>query len=257
MAKGLLFASFDFSTAHADEFHDWYDLEHIPERLRVPGFINAERWISDENPNVAVATYDLDSPAVLQSAPYQAIGYENASVWTRRVTAMAKRILRFTGEQLVPGDLAAPDGAGGLLVASMNVDPAAEPEFNEVVQRRTSAAARCCARRAERPSLPFRRRRPRAQVPGAVSPDRTGRGAKRRVEQGGQHAVDRAHAAALPRPAGTSLQALRAEVARHCEERSDEAISIAHLHGHGDCFVAALLAMTRSSARRTRSRYTL
>ena len=36
MAKGLLFASFDFSTAHEDEFHDWYDLEHIPERLRVP-----------------------------------------------------------------------------------------------------------------------------------------------------------------------------------------------------------------------------
>ena len=49
MPKGLLFASFDFSTAHADEFHDWYDLEHIPERLRVPGFINAERWISEQS----------------------------------------------------------------------------------------------------------------------------------------------------------------------------------------------------------------
>jgi hypothetical protein len=131
MAKGLLFASFDFSTAHADEFHDWYDLEHIPERLRVPGFINAERWISDENPNVAVATYDLDTRGVLHSAPYLAIGGANASVWTKRVTAMAKRIMRYEGEQLVPGDVAAPAGAGGLLVASMNVDPAAEPEFNE------------------------------------------------------------------------------------------------------------------------------
>ena len=95
MAKGLLFASFDFSTAHADEFHDWSDLEHIPERLRVPGFINAERWIGDENPNVAVATYDLDTLGVLQSAPYQAIGYENSSVWTKRVTAIAHRIMRF------------------------------------------------------------------------------------------------------------------------------------------------------------------
>ena len=131
MAKGLLFASFDFSTAHADEFHDWYDLEHIPERLRVPGFLNAERWIGDENPNITVATYDLESLGVLQSAPYKAIGYENSSVWTKRVTAMAHRIMRFTGEQLVPGDLAAPSGAGALLVASMNVDPAAEPEFNE------------------------------------------------------------------------------------------------------------------------------
>ena len=45
MAKGLLLASFDFSTAHADEFHDWYDKEHVPERMAVPGFINAERCV--------------------------------------------------------------------------------------------------------------------------------------------------------------------------------------------------------------------
>src|SRR3954453_1964258 len=120
MAKGLLFASFDFSTAHEDEFHDWYDLEHVPERLRVPGFINAERWVSDENPKVVVATYDLDTLGVLDSAPYLAIGGGNSSVWTKRVTAMAHRILRFTGEQLVPGDASAPAAAGGMLVASMN-----------------------------------------------------------------------------------------------------------------------------------------
>ena len=131
MAKGLLFASFDFSTAHADEFHDWYDLEHIPERQRVPGFINAERWISDENPKIAVATYDLDTLGVLKSAPYLAIGGDNLSVWSKRVTAMCKRIMRYEGEQLVPGEVAAPTGAGALLVASMNVDPAAEHEFNE------------------------------------------------------------------------------------------------------------------------------
>ena len=33
MPKGLLIGAFDFSTTHADEFHDWYDLEHIPEQL--------------------------------------------------------------------------------------------------------------------------------------------------------------------------------------------------------------------------------
>ena len=131
MAKGLLFASFDFSTAYEDEFHDWYDLEHIPERMRVPGFINAERWIAADNPKVAVATYDLETFGVLTSPDYQAIGGANGSVWTKRVTAKAKRIMRFVGNQLVPGDAAAPAGAGGLLVASMNVDPAAEAEFNE------------------------------------------------------------------------------------------------------------------------------
>ena len=131
MVKGLLFASFDFSAAHEDEFHDWYDLEHVPERLRVPGFINAERWLGDENQKIAVATYDLETPDVLRSEPYRAVGGGNASVWTRRVTKMCRRIMRYEGEQLVPGDDTAPEGGGALLVASMNIEPAAEHEFNE------------------------------------------------------------------------------------------------------------------------------
>jgi hypothetical protein len=131
MAKGLLFASFDFSGAHEDEFHDWYDLEHIPERQRVPGFITCERWIGDENPKLAVATYDLDTVSVLRSPAYLAIGGDNLSVWSKRVTAMCHRIMRYEGEQALPGDAVAPVGAGGLLVASMNIDPATEHEFNE------------------------------------------------------------------------------------------------------------------------------
>jgi hypothetical protein len=131
MAKGLLFMAFDFSAAHEDEFHDWYDREHVPERLGVPGFINAERWIDGENPKIHVATYDLDSAGVLATPAYRAVGGENQTVWTKRVTGMCRRIMRYEGEQVRPGDLTAPSGAGALLVASMNVDPAAETEFNE------------------------------------------------------------------------------------------------------------------------------
>jgi hypothetical protein len=131
MGKGILFVTFDFSTAHEDEFHDWYDLEHIPERQRVPGFIACDRWISDENPKIAVATYDLETLSVLRSPAYLAIGGDNLSVWSKRVTAMCHRIMRYEGEQLVPGDAIGPEAAGGLLVASMNIDPAAEHEFNE------------------------------------------------------------------------------------------------------------------------------
>ena len=131
MAKGLLFMAFDFSTAHADEFHDWYDKEHVPERLRVPGFLNAERWIDDANPNIHVATYDLATVGVLQSPAYLAVGGNNQSVWTKRVTSMCGRIMRFEGEQLVPGDAVAAPGAGALLVASMTPDPDAETEFND------------------------------------------------------------------------------------------------------------------------------
>src|SRR3954469_12281368 len=101
MAKGLLFASFDTSPAREDEFNDWYDLEHVPERQRVPGFLNAQRWIGDDNPKIAVATYDLESHAVMNSPEYQAIGGANGSVWTKRITAIAKRLLRFEGTQIM------------------------------------------------------------------------------------------------------------------------------------------------------------
>src|SRR5271165_2018463 len=99
MAKGILLVAFDFARAHEDEFHDWYDLEHIPERERVPGFGACARWISVENPKQAIATYELDSPAVLQSAAYRAIAGENLSVWSKRMTAICDRKLRFEGEQ--------------------------------------------------------------------------------------------------------------------------------------------------------------
>ena len=130
MGRGLLVAAFDFSTAHADEFNDWYDLEHIPERRAVPGFGACERWISEEQPTLSVATYDLDSVDVLRSNAYRAIAYGNLSVWSKRVTAMCKRVLRFEGTQITPGDAAPPQGAAALLLNAMNVAPEAEADFN-------------------------------------------------------------------------------------------------------------------------------
>jgi hypothetical protein len=74
MPKGQLIAAMDFSNVAEDEFNDWYDLEHIPERQRVPGFLRCQRWIGAENAKHSVATYDLDSLEVLQGEAYRAIG---------------------------------------------------------------------------------------------------------------------------------------------------------------------------------------
>ena len=130
MAKGQLIAAFDFSAAAEDEFHDWYDLEHLPERERVPGFLSCRRWIGAQNPKEAVALYDLDSLAVLQSPAYRAIAGDNLSPWSKRVTAKCRRLLRFEGEQILPGDMLAPAEAGGLLVVGMTPPAAVETEFN-------------------------------------------------------------------------------------------------------------------------------
>jgi len=132
MAKGLLLVAFDFSTAHRDEFHDWYDTEHLPERQRVPGFGACERWIGADDPKFAVASYDLDHVEVLRSEPYKAIAYENLSPWSKRVTAMCNRLVRFEGTQTLPGNAVAPtSGAEGFLLNVMNVAPEGEADFNK------------------------------------------------------------------------------------------------------------------------------
>ena len=131
MAKGILIAAMNMAGAAEDEFHDWYDTEHLPERERLPGFLVCRRWLGATDPKISVATYDLDAVGVLQSPAYRAIAGDNLSPWSQRVTARVERLMRFEGEQLLPGDLLPPADAGGLLVNAMSVDPAAEAEFNE------------------------------------------------------------------------------------------------------------------------------
>src|SRR5262245_7542449 len=131
MAKGLLLAAMNMAQVAEDEFQDWYDSEHLPERQRVPGFRTCERWIGTADRKVSVATYDLDSLAVMQSPGYLAIGGENLSPWSKRVTARVERLLRFEGDQILPGEQLAPREAGGLLLNAMNIPPEREAEFNE------------------------------------------------------------------------------------------------------------------------------
>ncbi len=152
MAKGVLIAAMDFSNVAADEFNDWYDSEHIPERRAVPGFLTLQRWIGAENPKQSVATYDLENVEVLRGAAYRAIGGENLSPWSKRVTGKVERILRYEGEQILPGDAAAPDGAGGLLLVGMTPAAADEAAFNawydkEHVPALAAVPGVLCARR--------------------------------------------------------------------------------------------------------------
>src|SRR5215211_587652 len=92
VAEGILIAAMNIGNAAEDEFHDWYDTEHLPERTRVPGFLLCQRWIGTDDRKVSVATYDLDGVGVLQSPRYQAIGGANLSPWSKRVTSRVERL---------------------------------------------------------------------------------------------------------------------------------------------------------------------
>lgn len=130
MTTGILIAGFDFGGAHADEFHDWYDLEHLPERRAVAGFSLCERWLGADDAVQSIATYDLTSIGVLDSAAYRAIAYQNLSPWSRRVTSMCRRLIRFEGELMTSDAVTVTAGAGGMLLNAMDVAPEGEDEFN-------------------------------------------------------------------------------------------------------------------------------
>jgi hypothetical protein len=130
MPRGALIVALDFNACDEAEFNDWYDTEHLPERARIKGFGVCERWISIANPKIGVATYDLESADLLSGPEYKAVSGDNLSPWSKRLGQQYKRLLRSEGDQINPGHLAAPAGAGGLLVNAMNVVPEHEADFN-------------------------------------------------------------------------------------------------------------------------------
>ena len=138
---GLLLSCFDYSPVAADEFHDWYDTEHIPERQRVPGFLDCRRWLECSGRPVHVATYDLDSIEVLRSPSYLAIGYENNGPWTRRIGWNCIKLLRMEGEQIVPGNGRIPADAGALLVRGFNVAPEYDAQIVQAFKKFSAAAS--------------------------------------------------------------------------------------------------------------------
>jgi hypothetical protein len=93
-----------------EEFNAWYEAEHLPERLAVPGFRSARRWVRG---GIYVATYELDSPEVLQSKPYLE-RFHNQTPWSRRCLGKCLTFKRWACTQVEPGD-ADPHGAAAAL----------------------------------------------------------------------------------------------------------------------------------------------
>jgi hypothetical protein len=86
------------------EFHDWYDLEHLPSRKEVPGFLTGNRFVCIEGWPRYVAWYDLESLDVLNSPAYRAISGKNTSPWSRRLVPMTHGYFRVLGVQSYPGN---------------------------------------------------------------------------------------------------------------------------------------------------------
>lgn len=131
MKRGLLLTLTEPPPAMEEEFNAWYDEEHIPERLAIPGFRSARRWVSDRT---YLATYELDSPDVLQSGAYLA-RYNNPTPWSKRCLGKCVVFKRWACEQIEPGDAEPHSAAVGVVFSETPLN------LRAVLQMRRFAAA--------------------------------------------------------------------------------------------------------------------
>lgn len=132
--KGFLLVTMQPPPAFEEEFNAWYDGEHIPERLAVPGILTGRRFVNSGGHPKYLAMYDLESHAVMSSPGYLAVGFENASPWTRRVTSRV-RPWRSTGDQIWPGNRLTRGGASVLLMRFRGLERGVGPSIIDAARR--------------------------------------------------------------------------------------------------------------------------
>jgi hypothetical protein len=128
MSSALLLAYTDPGTVSEAEFHDWYDHEHGPARLTVPGFRDGYRYhAADDLTPQWLALYDLDSLDVLDSPAYKMLA-ANTSEREKKVTAGLATLRRHRYE-LLTADGTGTRGAPVLLIVALSVPAGAEDDL--------------------------------------------------------------------------------------------------------------------------------
>jgi hypothetical protein len=102
-AKALLLVTMEPSAGFEDEFNDWYDTEHFPQRMGLPGFETGSRWACLSGWPRWMAIYDVTSRAALETPEYLAVSLADATPWSKRVAARTTGRMRIVADQIAPG----------------------------------------------------------------------------------------------------------------------------------------------------------
>ncbi|TMQ14659.1 MAG: hypothetical protein E6K82_27015 [Candidatus Rokuibacteriota bacterium] len=133
---GLLMVWADVPADKEAEFNRWYNEEHLAERLAVPGFLAGARYEAVKGGPKHLAVYELESPAVLDSAAYKRV-QQNPTPWTKRCSpeAIGTTYIRNVYTLIHPRALTPAAAASGMAPAlqlgRMDVPAEVDREFNE------------------------------------------------------------------------------------------------------------------------------
>ena len=132
---GLLMVWVDVPADKEKEFNRWYNDEHLAERLAIPGFLSAARYEAVKGGPKHLAYYELESPAVLESAAYKKVS-ANPTEWTKRFgpqaigTTFIRNVYTMIHPKTLPPAVAHSPMAPALQIGRMDVPREVDDEWN-------------------------------------------------------------------------------------------------------------------------------
>jgi hypothetical protein len=138
--KGMLIVFCEVKPRHERDLNEWYNREHIDERVNLPGFHRGRRYVAVRGSPKYLATYECDTVDDLATPRYLRL-LANQTRWTQAVMARFTRFTRLTVRVQV--DLA--HGAGGA-VAAVRFTPSPRSRRALVAWLRRTALPKAIAR---------------------------------------------------------------------------------------------------------------
>lgn len=133
---GLLMVWTDIDAGFEAEFNRWYDEEHLPRLLQIPGFLSAGRYTALKGGPKYLAIYELEDHNVLRSAAYlNSLKYQPSAQRQKTGTSrIGRNFLRNAYRQIYPVHTHPIEQTAGmapvLQMGRIDVSSAVEEEFN-------------------------------------------------------------------------------------------------------------------------------
>ena len=140
--------------AARDDFHEWHNREHMPERVGIPGFRRGRRYVAISGAPEYFNLYEADSPETLAGQDY--LNRLNApTAWTQRVVPSFRNVARSICRVAFTNGV----GSGGvMLTLRFAIDAAHRDSTIDALRRRLLPPLVVSQGDRRRPPVPRRRR---------------------------------------------------------------------------------------------------
>ena len=128
---GLLAVWTDVDQTVEEEFNAWYQTEHIPQLLSLPGFVSARRDQAVVGKPKYVTLYTLSDTNALKSQQFRDLQDKDRTPWSRRMVPYFRNMESGLYRQIFDYGTLPEKGGAVVYSVQLNIPADKEDEFNE------------------------------------------------------------------------------------------------------------------------------